>query len=261
MGWLEGNIAIISGGASGIGKAVAHRFVAEGASVSVLDRNADTLARLQDELGDRCLTIAGDASTSEAAETLVSQTLERYGQIDTVVSNVGIFDWHKRLDRMTADECERAFEEIFAVNLRSHLHLARASAPYLKASGGSLTITCSTASFRGGGGGALYTASKFAARGLVYQLAHEWAPGVRVNGVAPGGTLTGLSGLDALGTADRKLEDDARIVAAVGNATPLGFIADSEDHTGAYVLLASSRNSRAMTGTIIVSDGGLLARI
>jgi cis-3,4-dihydrophenanthrene-3,4-diol dehydrogenase len=79
--------------------------------------------------------------------------------------------------------------------------------------------------------------------------------------VAPGGTVTALSGLAALGSAERALEQDERIVQAVSSATPLGFAAAPEDHAGLYVLLASRENARSITGSVVVSDGGLLARI
>ncbi|MDH7972951.1 SDR family oxidoreductase [Sphingomonas sp. AR_OL41] len=261
MGWLEGQVAIVTGAASGIGRAVAVRFVAEGARVVAVDRAERGLATLRAELGSACTSVAGDASLPDANARAVAAAITSFGRLDTVISNVGVFDWHKRLDRLSPEDCMAAHDEMFAINVRSHALMAREAYPHLKEVRGSLVMTCSTASFRGGGGGALYTASKFAVRGLVYQLAHEWAPDVRVNAVAPGGTVTGLSGIDSLGSAGRRLEDDDRIVAAVGAATPLGFAAAPEDHAGAYVLLASADNSRGMTGTVIVSDGGLLARI
>lgn len=261
MGWLAGQTAIVTGAASGIGRAVAKRFAGEGAQVVAVDRAEAGLGTLRAEIGDRCRTVAGDASLPDVNARAVAVALSDFGRLDTVVSNVGVFDWHKRLDRLSGDECMAAHDELFAINVRSHVLLAREAFPHLKAARGSLVMTCSTASFRGGGGGALYTASKFAVRGLVYQLATEWAPDVRVNAVAPGGTITGLSGIAALGTAGRRLEDDERIVAAVAAATPLGQAAAPEDHAGAYVLLASPANAGTMTGTVIVSDGGLLAKI
>ena len=261
MGWLSGQSAIITGAASGIGRAVARRFSAEGALIVAIDRDAAGLETLRGEIGEGCVTVAGDVSQPDANAHAVDSALSAFGGIDTVVSNVGVFDWHKRIDRLTAEECVAAHDELFALNVRSHALMAREAYPHLKAANGSLVMTCSTASFRGGGGGALYTASKFAVRGLVYQLAYEWAPDVRVNAVAPGGTVTGLSGIVSLGNAERRVADDQRITAAVSAATPIGFMAEPADHVGAYVLLASAGNARGMTGTIIVSDGGLLARI
>lgn len=261
MGWLDGQVAIVTGGGSGIGRAVATRFVAEGAAVVALDRDPQRLTSLCEELGPNCTAVTGNADDPDVVARCVQRAINQFGKLDTVVANVGVFDWHKRLDRMSSAEIVKAYQEIFAINVGSHLLVAREAYPHLKAAGGSLILTCSTASFRGGGGGSLYTASKFAVRGLVYQLAHEWAPDIRVNGVAPGGTVTALAGLEALGSDKREIGSDDRILAAVGAATPLGFAAEPEDHAGVYVLLASPKNARGMTGSVIVSDGGLLARI
>ncbi len=260
-GWLKDQVAIVTGAGAGIGRAVTERFVHEGARVVAQDRDAHRLNELKATLGDRCAIAPGDASDPEVIRRSVDMTLNEFGRLDTVVGNVGVFDWHKRVVRMKADEIRSAAQEIFSTNITSHLLLANAAYEALKAAGGSLVLTCSVASFRGGGGGALYTASKFAVRGLVYQLAHEWAPDIRVNGVAPGGTKTSLSGLSALGTQDRALDDDDAVIAAIGAATPLGFAAEPKDHASAYVLLASKSAARAMTGSIIVSDGGLICKV
>lgn len=261
MGWLDKEVAIITGGGSGIGRAVAERFVREGAALVLLDRDGERLRAIEAGLGGSCATMVGDASDPEAVASCVQLALERFGKLDIVVGNVGVFDWHKRADRMSAAELVAAFDELFATNVKSHLLIGREAYPHLKASKGSFILTCSTASFAGGGGGALYTASKFAVRGLVHQLACEWAPDVRVNAVAPGGTVTSLAGLEALGSTGREVRNEERIIEAIEAATPLGFAAAPEDHAGLYVLLASRENARGMTGSIVVSDGGLLARI
>ena len=96
---------------------------------------------------------------------------------------------------------------------------------------------------------------------IVYQLAYEWAPQIRVNGVAPGGTVTGLSGLDTLESASRRLDSEQRTVEMVAKASPLARAAEAEDHAGCYVLLASPRDGVNLNGTILVSDGGLISRM
>ena len=120
-----------------------------------------------------------------------------------------------------------------------------------------MIFTASSSSFYTGGGGPLYVASKHAIVGLIRQLASELAPDVRVNGVAPGGTLTNLAGSDAAGMAGAKLNDLPDIDTMIEQMTPLGFAASPEDHAGLYVLLASKENSRYVTGTVINSDGGI----
>ena len=132
-----------------------------------------------------------------------------------------------------------------------------AAVPELRRAGGSVVLTVSTSGFYPGRGGVLYVASKFAVRGCVIALAHELAPDVRVNGVAPGGTLgTELTGPASLGL-------DGRVLgAAVGREqdlrrrTPLHVALSGEDHAGSYVFLASDR-ARGITGTVVHSDGGI----
>ena len=258
---MSGQTALITGAASGIGKAVAIRLVEEGANVVALDRNADALADLSDHLGDRCSVLAGDCTEAAICEAGVELAQEKFGKLDTTIANAGVYDWYKRIDRMKMEDVEAAFEELFRINVLSTLLLARASADALRKSTGSLIVTCSNASFRAGGGGTLYTASKFALRGIVYQLAYEWAPQIRVNGVAPGGTVTGLSGLDTLESASRRLDSEQRTVEMVAKASPLARAAEAEDHAGCYVLLASPRDGVNLNGTILVSDGGLISRM
>ena len=138
---------------------------------------------------------------------------------------------------------------------------ARAAAAALRRSKGALIATGSNASFLAGGGGTLYTASKFALRGAIMQLAIEFAPDVRVNGVAPGATDTAISGPASLDQQGKEMNQDGERMAAMESHIPLGFVSKPEDHTGLYVLLASRRNSRYITGTILVSDGGLTASV
>lgn len=254
---LEDQVALITGAASGIGKAVALRFLEEGARVVALDRNGRALANMGEQPSDRLARLEGDCRDPATSDQGVALAIEQFGKLDCVVAVAGVYDWYKRIDRMGPADLTSAFEELFRINVLSALMLARSSAPSLRESKGSMTITCSTASFQAGGGGVLYTASKFALRGIVYQLANEWAPDVRVNGVAPGGTVTGLSGLEALDNSARRLDADGRIAGMVARSTPLNRVAQPEDHTGAYVLLASRRDGRNMTGSVVVSDGGL----
>jgi NAD(P)-dependent dehydrogenase (short-subunit alcohol dehydrogenase family) len=105
-------------------------------------------------------------------------------------------------------------------------------------------VTGSNACFLAGGGEALYTASKFALRGLVLQLAKALAPAVRVNGVAPGATCTPLTGPHALGQAGREMDTAAGRLAELSHHVPLARISEPEDHTDLYVLLAACKESR-----------------
>lgn len=261
-GWLDGQVAFVTGAADGIGRSVARRYLREGAAGVVgLDRSAEGLASLAAEFPDRVATVVGDVRNFEDHSRSVALAVGRFGRLDTLVANAGVFDFRRPLRSYTAQTLATTMDELFAVNLRGYLYAAMAAREPLIAASGSMIFTASVASFHAGGGGVLYTMGKHAVAGLVKQLALELAPDIRVNGVGPGGTLTGLRGTDALGQAGRTIgghpeQFDQR----VGAAVPLGFAQRPDDHTGLYVLLASRENSRAVTGEIFMSDGGVGAR-
>jgi 2,3-dihydroxy-2,3-dihydrophenylpropionate dehydrogenase len=128
---------------------------------------------------------------------------------------------------------------------------------------GSVIMTLSNSSFYSNGGGPLYTASKFAARGLVTELAYELAPKVRVNGVAVGGLRTDLRGPQSIGLKERSIAASFTKSEVVGDNPYLPLRHSSvepEDFTGPYVLLASAKNSGVITGHIINADGGIGVR-
>jgi len=256
MGWLDGKRALVVGAGSGIGRAVLDAFAAEGAQVGALERDEAKVARLADEV-PAAVVRRGDATVMADARAAVAAVTEAFGGLDVLVNCVGIFDFYRGLADLPDDQLDDAFDEMFRVNVKSQLVCVRAALPELRRSGGSVVLTVSTSGFYPGRGGILYVSSKFAVRGCVIALAHELAPRIRVNGVAPGGTLgTELSGprslgLDAqaLGSAPGREEDLRR-------RTPLQVALSGADHAGSYVFLASDR-SRGITGTVVHSDGGV----
>lgn len=251
---LTGTRAIVTGAGSGIGRAVVRRYLAEGAQViGVVRKEAD-----RDPLeAEGALVVCGDVARYDTAERAVAQAIDRFGGLDVYVANAGLWDFHKRLERQQPAEIERAFHEIFGVNLLGALYGARAAVAALRESRGSVIVTGSNACFLAGGGGALYTASKFALRGLVLQLAREFAPDVRVNGVAPGATDTALSGPSALGQAVLAMNASAERMAAMARHMPMDRVSQPEDHASLYVLLATRAESAYVTGAMLRSDGGL----
>jgi cis-3,4-dihydrophenanthrene-3,4-diol dehydrogenase len=252
----------VTGGASGIGLAVARRYLTEGASgVAILDRDTGGIFSLSAEFPGRVIAIAGDVRNAAAHEELVEKAVKSYGKLDVLVGNAGIFDFRRPLESYTPDTLGAAFDEIFAVNLKGYMLAAMAAREALAKSNGSMIFTASVASIYAGGGGILYSAVKHGVAGFIRELARELAPAVRVNGVGPGGTLTNLRGSEALGQQDRSLADAAtEVEARIAASVPLRFAQRPEDHTGLYVLLASRENSRAVTGEIYMSDGGLRVR-
>lgn len=257
MGWLDGYVALVTGGGSGIGRAVVQRFIEEGVrGVGVMVRSEEQREALESDFGALVQVSLGDVRSPADNVAAVERTVGAFGKLDTLVGNAGVWDFFTRLEKMTPQQVGDSFDEIFGVNVKGYLLAARAAARHLRESGGSMIFTLSNASFYPGGGGPLYVASKHAGLGLVKQLAYEFAPAVRVNGVAPGGTVTPLRGLESLGKSEKRLSEIPGFGQSVANAMPLKFIAQPEDHAGHYVLLASKQNSRATTATVIHSDGG-----
>jgi len=257
MGWLEGYVAHITGAGSGIGRAVLKRFIEEGAAgVGAMVRSETQAQSLRDEFGHRVQVSLGDARSADDNTAAVEATVKAYGKLDTLVGNAGVWDFFTPLEKMSIKQIDAAFDEIFGVNVKGYLLAARAAAEHLRASQGSMIFTLSNAAFHAGGGGPLYVASKHAGLGLIKQLAYEFAPLVRVNGVAPGGTVTPLRGPESLGKGERRLSESRGIADAVADAMPLKLIAQPEDHAAHFVLLASKKNSRATTASVIHSDGG-----
>ena len=258
MGRLDGYRTIVTGAGSGIGRAIVRRYRAEGADVVAVVRNDGDLADLQAE---GAVVVVGDVSRYETAERAVEAAVSLWGGLDAYVANAGLWDFHKRVEKQTPEELGQAFNEILGTNVLAALYGARAAVAALRASRGSVIVTGSSASFLAGGGGALYTASKFALRGLVMQLAMEFSPDVRVNGVAPGATDTGISGPSALGQNGRSMNADRDRMAAMESRMPLGRVSIPEDHTALYVLLAARGESAYVTGAMLRSDGGLTVSI
>jgi NAD(P)-dependent dehydrogenase (short-subunit alcohol dehydrogenase family) len=255
--WLAGRRALVVGAGSGIGRAVVDAFRAEGARVAVLEKDADKAAALRT---DGVPVVTGDATTREDNERAVAATVEAFGGLDLFVSCVGIFDFYRGLGDIDAGVLDAAFDEVFAVNVKSHLHGVRAALPELRAHRGSVVLTSSTSAYYPGRGGVLYVASKFAVRGLVTSLAHELAPEVRVNAVAPGGTVhTDLRGAASLGLDGERLDDGPERAAGIAARVPLQVALAGEDHAWSYVFLASER-ARGITGDVAHPDGGMGAK-
>jgi NAD(P)-dependent dehydrogenase (short-subunit alcohol dehydrogenase family) len=261
MGSLNGQVALVTGGGSGIGLAVVARFIEEGARVGVMERSMERTAALQARFGTSVVAIAGDAGSPGDNKRAVSETVRTFGQLDVFVGNAGIFDVYAKLADLPEEELSRAYDELFRVNVGGCVFGAKAAVPELRKTGGSMIFTASVAGLNSGGGGALYTASKHAVVGLIRALAVELAPEIRVNGVAPGGTMTDLRGLAALGNDDRSQFADPAIADRLRSGNPLRLALDPDDLAGAYMFLASRRDARGITGHILTVDAGGLLRM
>jgi len=237
--------ALVTGGGSGIGRAVALAYRADGAVVTILDR-----AEPQD-LPPDITAIRGDVTDRDAVAEAVRVASGPGQKLDLLTVCAGVFDFYAKVSELDPEGLDLSFREIFGVNVYGALLAVREAAPALKRARGAVTLTLSTAAYQRGGGGALYASSKAALRGLVTHLATELAPEVRVNGVAPGGTggtrLGGLASLGQTQTAATTEGRDERIRAG----TLLGVLPQPDDHAHAYLYLA---RARAVTGTVVRSD-------
>lgn len=256
---LSGEVALVTGGASGLGRAIVDRLIEEGARVVVFDRSEEKLRALEKNHREAVAVVAGDVRSGEDNRKAVALALDRFGKLDCAIGNAGIWDYNVTLDDMPAEQIDSAFDELFGVNVKGYLQLAKAALPALVRSRGALVFTVSNAGFDPGGGGPLYTASKHAVVGLIRQLAFEFAPFVRVNGVAPGPINTDLRGPASLGLADTPISS-IDLPKLAGPAVPLGRVPAAEEYAGSYVYFASRRDSAPATGGVLICETGIGVR-
>lgn len=237
-----GQRAVVTGAASGIGRAVARRLAREGASVVGLDRDADGLrAALADVAGAQAVVV--DVASAEAVRALA-----RAEPVDVLVNAAGVLLRHGLLEH-PLDAWERTLD----VNLRAPARLSRefARAALARGAGGAIVNVCSIESFVALPGHAAYTASKGALAMLTRAFALELAPhGIRVNGVAPGVTETAMNAA---------VRADPGRAAQLAAAIPLGRFASAEEQAAGVCFLASN-DASYVTGAVLPVDGGWLTR-
>jgi NAD(P)-dependent dehydrogenase (short-subunit alcohol dehydrogenase family) len=251
LAYLDGKVALITGGSAGLGKAVAKLYMKQGASVGIVGRSMKRLIEAKKDIGGDPLLLEGDVSCSRDNERFVKEMIDRHGKLDIFVGNAGLYDGNKPLREIPIERFDTAFDDIFHVNVKGYLLGAAATYPELLKTCGCMIFSASHASFYSAGGGALYTASKHAIAGIIKQLAFEFAPKIRVNGVAPGAVATDMGMPESLG------EHIPSIISGVEKALPLQFIPDPEDYAGLYLALAADDFSKTMTGSIIQADTGI----
>src|SRR5438552_1691795 len=143
MGWLDGQVALVTGGGSGIGRAVVARFVAEGARVGVMERVATRADELRAEFGASVVGIAGDVTQPADNKRAVAETVRAFGKLDAFIGNAGIFDVYASVAELPEEQLSRAYDELFAVNVKGLIFGVKAALPELNNTKGSIVFTAS----------------------------------------------------------------------------------------------------------------------
>jgi NAD(P)-dependent dehydrogenase (short-subunit alcohol dehydrogenase family) len=248
MGKLDGKVAIITGAARGIGAAAVRLFVGEGARVVMADVLDDKLAALKSELGDAVAVCRTDVTDEAQVKALVDTATSTFGKLDIALLNAGI----EGLVEHPVDYPTDVFDRVIAVNVRGVFLGLKYAMAAMKASGGSIVITSSTAGIRGIPGMSAYIASKHAAIGLMRTAAMDGAPDrIRVNTVNPSPIDTAMmASLERMhGVADRNDKPLAQ-------GTPLGRYGTPEE-VARMMLFLSSDDSSFCTGGVYMVDGGV----
>ncbi len=237
---LEGKVAIITGGSSGIGKAIAERYVEEGMKVVIADVDEEKGNEVADEIGCRFMNC--DVSSYENVEEVVESTVEEHGKLDVMVNNAGIGSTAS-IEEMEVDD----YEQIRAVDLDGVMYGCKAATPHLKETEGTIINTASIYGLVGDVGATAYNAAKGGVVNLTRSVADDLAQyNVRVNSICPGFVKTPMT--------EEALEEEEFRNHVLGE-TPLGRVAEPEEIAGPAAFLASNEASY-ITGVNLPVDGG-----
>jgi len=248
---LDGKVAIVTGGASGIGLATGRLFAEQGAKVLLVDLQEDLLCKAVEKVASASVSYAmADVSQPDQTAQYVKSAIDRYGGLDILISNAGIVGDKNSI----VDYPVEMFDHVVAVNLRGvWLSLKYAIPEIQKRGGGSIVITSSIAGVKGSAGGAAYCASKHGVVGIMRTAAIECAPfGIRVNTVHPGPIETPMVEEHVRGRNPDTLEEGKK---ALADSTLLKRYGSPEEVAAAMLYLASDE-SRYCTGGIYMVDGG-----
>ena len=247
---FEGRVAIVTGGAQGIGAAIATRLASEGAAVAVADLTAERGQETVEAIvknGGRAVAYGADVSKTEDVQTLVAAVVAEFGKVEILVNNAGI-----TRDNLLFKMTDEDWDSVINVNLRSAFLMSRECQKHFVAQKYGKIVSLSSRSALGNRGQANYAASKAGVMGLTATLAIELGPfGVNVNAVAPGYIATAMT--DA--TAHRIGLDPEQLKEAAANETPVRRVGEPEDIAATVAFLAADESSFISGQTIQVNGG------
>lgn len=252
---LEGKVAIVTGSSRGIGKEIAMRLVHEGAKVVInyshSPEKAEEVVNQIQQQGGEAIAIQADMSQVDQIQQLVTKAVEKYGQLNILVSNAGI-EYFGKLEEITLQD----FERVFSVNVAGQLFAAQAAARYLP-SGGRIVLTSSVSAKIAVFYHTLYAASKAAVSAMVFNLAPELGErGITINAIAPGGTATDMAKENAKRYTPPSLQNVSPD-ALLKSQTSLQRLAKPEEIAAAVAFLVSD-DASYISGSTLAVDGGSL---
>ncbi|PTQ86053.1 NAD(P)-dependent dehydrogenase (short-subunit alcohol dehydrogenase family) [Trichococcus patagoniensis] len=247
---LMNKVAVVTGGASGMGEAICRRFAKEGAKVVVADYNFEGAQKVANEINaetlDAATALKADVSLEHDTNAMIDTAIALYGKLDILVNNAGIMDGFEPVGEVTNDR----WDKVFAVNVNGPMYASRrAIALFLEQGSGNIINIASIGGLHGGRAGVAYVASKHAVIGLTKNTAFMYAKkGIRCNAIAPGAVATNIA--QSMGTVSTFGQETTGVGMAINPAFGM------PDQIASVALFLASDDSSFVNGAVVTADGG-----